>query len=225
MAVDYISAEAKDVDTFIHEKLNEVVNDGDSNQQPCDVVLYGFGRIGRLLARRIVSTTGRGDQLRLRAIVLRQKMATVQEELEKRAGLLLDDSIHGRFPGTVEIDAEKGTLTVNGNAIQLIFANQPEDIDYTNYGINNALVIDNTGVWRNKEELSRHLRPGAIKVMLTAPGAGVPNIVYGVNQDEALAENMNVISAASCTTNAIVPVIKTLDDAIGIEEGHIETIH
>ena len=225
LAVDYISSGADDLTEFVHDKLGTVIVDVTPDQDPCDIVLYGFGRIGRLLARRIVSTTGRGDQLRLRAIVLRQKMKTVKEELEKRAGLLIDDSIHGRFPGTVHIDPEHATMTVNGNVIHLIFANQPEDIDYTEYGINNALVIDNTGVWRDKEGLSRHLRPGATKVMLTAPGAGVPNIVYGINQNEAHAEGMNVISAASCTTNAIVPVIKTLDDTIGIEEGHIETIH
>jgi len=152
-------------------------------------------------------------------------MSNMQEELEKRAALLVDDSIHGRFAGNVELDAEAGTMTVNGNRIHIIFAAQPEEVDYTSYGINDALVIDNTGVWRDKEGLSRHLRPGATQFMLTAPGNGVPNIVHGVNQAEAREEGVQVISAASCTTNAIVPVIKTVEDAIGIIEGHIETIH
>lgn len=225
LASDWYTAGKPDLTDFVENRLSEITNEKNPDHEPCDVVLYGFGRIGRLLARRIVSTTGRGDQLRLRAIVLRSKMTDRYEELEKRAALLVDDSIHGRFPGKVEINAEDSTLTVNGNLIHIIFANNPEDIDYTEYGIYNALVIDNTGVWRDREGLRRHLRPGATRVMLTAPGKNVPNIVHGVNQDEALFENETVISAASCTTNAIVPVIKTIDDALGIEEGHIETIH
>ncbi len=225
LACDFITSKGQGLESFVHDRLTDVLDSQQAVEEHCDVVLYGFGRIGRLLARRIISTTGRGDQLRLRAIVLRPKMNDIQAELEKRAALLIDDSIHGRFAGTVELDAENGTMTVNGNRIHIIFAGQPEDIDYTAYGIKDALVIDNTGVWRDKEGLSRHLRPGASRVMLTAPGKDVPNIVHGINQSEARENGVNVISAASCTTNAIVPVIKTLDDGLGIEEGHIETIH
>lgn len=225
MACDYVASGGTDLSAFVTDRLGGVMKEGPSDHDPRDVVLYGFGRIGRLLARRIISTTGRGDQLRLRAIVLRPKMKDMQAELEKRAALLIDDSIHGRFPGNVELDAASGTMTVNGNRIHIIFAGSPEEVDYTAYGIKDALVIDNTGVWRDKEGLSRHLRPGASQVMLTAPGNEVPNIVYGVNHAEAREEGTQVISAASCTTNAIVPVIKTMDDAIGIQEGHIETIH
>ncbi len=225
LATDYIMSKETDLQEFVHNHLRTIINGSKEEQDPRDVILYGFGRIGRLLARRIVSTTGRGDQLRLRAIVLRPKMKDVQAELEKRAALLIDDSIHGRFHGTVKIDSEHGILTINGNRVHIIFAGQPEDVDYTDYGINNALVIDNTGVWRDRAGLGRHLRPGVTQVMLTAPGKDVPNIVHGINQDEALADGENIISAASCTTNAIVPVIKTIDDALGIIEGHIETIH
>ena len=109
--------------------------------------------------------------------------------------------------------------------MKLIYAGSPEDIDYTEYGIQNAMVVDNTGVWRNREELSRHLRPGVAQVLLTAPGGEVPNVFYGVNQKDLDIENEKIYSAASCTTNAIVPVLKVLDDQLGIERGHIETIH
>ncbi|MEZ4948343.1 MAG: glyceraldehyde-3-phosphate dehydrogenase [Saprospiraceae bacterium] len=125
----------------------------------------------------------------------------------------------------VDIDYDNQELIVNGNRIAIILAGSPSDIDYTQYGINNALVIDNTGVWRDKEALSVHLRPGVDQVMLTAPGKGIPNIVYGVNQESLNTGETNIFCAASCTTNAIVPVLKVLDDAYTIQRGHIETIH
>jgi len=191
--------------------------------QPKDVVLYGFGRIGRLLARELIMQEGRGEQLRLRAIVTRDKGAGMAE---KRASLLRVDSVHGAFPGTVEADEENNALIIDGHMVHLITASQPEDIDYTQYGINNALVIDNTGAFRDKEALGRHLKSkGAGKVLLTAPGKGVPNIVHGVNQNMFDPKEGNIFSAASCTTNAIVPVLKVVNDILGIEKGHIETVH
>ncbi len=191
--------------------------------QPKDVVLYGFGRIGRLLARELIMQEGRGEQLRLRAIVTRDKGTGMAE---KRASLLRVDSVHGAFPGTVEADEENNALIIDGHMVHLITAQQPEDIDYTQYGINNALVIDNTGAFRDKEALSRHLKSkGASKVLLTAPGKGVPNIVHGVNQTMFNPTESDIFSAASCTTNAIVPVLKVVNDLLGIEKGHIETVH
>lgn len=192
--------------------------------EPRDVVLYGFGRIGRLLARELVNKAGAGMQLRLRAIVTRDKID--QKTLEKRASLLRNDSIHGDFEGLVEVDAEKSALILNGITVYILSAQQPEDIDYTRYGINNALVIDNTGAFRDKEELSRHLASkGAAQVLLTAPGKGVPNIVYGVNEHEIDTESTNIYSAASCTTNAISPPLAIIEQVWGIKKGHIETIH
>jgi glyceraldehyde 3-phosphate dehydrogenase len=191
--------------------------------QPKDVVLYGFGRIGRLLARELIMQEGRGEQLRLRAIVTRDKGAGT---VEKRASLLRVDSVHGAFPGIVEADEANNALIIDGHMVHLITASQPEDIDYTKYGINNALVIDNTGAFRDKDALSRHLKSkGATKVLLTAPGKGVPNIVHGVNQTMFNPNEIDVFSAASCTTNAIVPVLKVVNDMLGIEKGHIETVH
>ncbi len=207
---------------FVASKLKDASKNGDII--PKDVVLYGFGRIGRLVARELMTRTGKGSQLRLRAIVTRG--AIDETILEKRASLLRNDSVHGDFPGTVSIDIKKKALIINGTTVNIISANAPEDIDYTKYGINNALVIDNTGAFRDKEALSRHLKSkGADKVLLTAPGKGVPNIVYGVNHLENDPDKVDIFSAASCTTNAITPILKAIEDSFGVKSGHLETIH
>ena len=149
-----------------------------------------------------------------------------QTILEKRASLLQNDSVHGDFPGTVRVDVENKALIINGTTVHIISANAPEDIDYTEFGIENALIIDNTGAFRDEEALSRHLKAkGAAKVLLTAPGKGVPNIVHGVNHKEYNPETVDIFSAASCTTNAITPVLKAVEDSLGVVHGHLETIH
>ena len=190
---------------------------------PQDVVLYGFGRIGRLLARLLIEKTGGGDQLRLRAVVVRK---ISEEDLEKRAELLRRDSVHGPFQGTVRTDKENNCIIANGNVIQLIHAKNPGEIDYTTFGIDNAIVIDNTGVWRDTEGLGQHLESkGVDRVILTAPGKGaVKDFVSGINSNE-LDKSDKIISAASCTTNAIVPVLKAINDQFGISHGHVETVH
>ena len=207
---------------FVKYKLRDAIEYGDI--QPKDVVLYGFGRIGRLLARELSSKMGRGSQLRLRAIVTRGEIN--QTVLEKRASLLSIDSVHGDFLGTVQVDAEHNALIINGTTVRMISSNNPEDIDYTNYGINNALVIDNTGAFRDDVALERHLKANGVdKVLLTAPGKGIPNIVHGVNHKKYSPDKVDIFSAASCTTNAITPVLKVLEDNFGIHKGHLETIH
>ena len=191
--------------------------------QPQDIVLYGFGRIGRLVARLLVDKAGGGDVLRLRAIVIRPSKQN--NDLEKRAALLRRDSVHGSFKGTIRVLEDSNTLVVNGNPIKIIYANSPGEIDYREYGIDNAIIVDNTGVWRDRKGLAGHLRPGASKVILTAPaGDDIPNIVYGVN-DEQITPQRDIVSAASCTTNAIVPILKSLLDEYGIDRGHVETVH
>jgi glyceraldehyde 3-phosphate dehydrogenase len=191
---------------------------------PKDVVLFGFGRIGRLLAREMMSKMGKGQQLRLRAIVTRDKNDAVL--IEKRASLLRYDSVHGDFEGSVQADVENNALTINGTTVHLISANSPEEIDYTQYGIEDALLIDNTGVFTTEEALSRHLKSkGVDKVLLTAPGKGMPNIVYGVNHKEYNPDEVPIYSAASCTTNAITPILKVIEDTLGVVRGHLETIH
>ena len=207
---------------FVASKLGEAKNNRDI--EPKDVVLYGFGRIGRLVARELMTRTGSGSQLRLRAIVTRG--ALNETVLEKRASLLRNDSVHGDFSGMVAVDAENEALIINGTTVKVISSNAPEDIDYTAYGINNALVIDNTGAFRDEESLGRHLKAKGIdKVLLTAPGKGVPNIVHGVNHLEYDPDKVDIFSAASCTTNAITPVLKAMEDSFGIKSGHLETIH
>jgi len=214
----------KSLTDFVADKLNGFNGKEKRSIIPRDVVLYGFGRIGRLLARELISQAGKGEQLRLRAVVTRSGGA---EELAKRADLLRNDSVHGAFPGTVIEDPANDALIVNGHTVRMIAASDPSAIDYTQYGINDALVIDNTGIARDREGLSKHLKSkGVSKVLLTAPGKGdVPNIVYGVNQGAFDHHNETIFSAASCTTNAIVPVLSVIDQAFGIDKGHIETIH
>lgn len=211
-----------DAKAFISDKLKDAFKNDEI--QPKDVVLYGFGRIGRLVARELMTRTGRGTQLRLRAIVTRGTVdATV---LEKRASLLRNDSVHGDFCGTVVTDIENEALIINGTTVKIISANAPEDIDYTTYGINDALIIDNTGAFRDKEALTRLLSSkGASKVLLTAPGKGIPNIVHGVNHLENNPDEIDIFSAASCTTNAITPILKAMEDSYGVISGHLETIH
>ena len=190
---------------------------------PQDIVLFGFGRIGRLLARLLIEKTGGGTQLRLRAIVVRRSGAN---DLAKRAGLLRRDSVHGSFQGTLRVDEENECIIANGNVIRVIYADGPDKVDYTSYGINNAIIIDNTGAWSDEEGLSQHLKSkGAARVILTAPGkGGIKNIVAGINHRDIEPEDA-VLAAASCTTNAIVPVLKAVNDRFGIVNGHMETVH
>jgi glyceraldehyde 3-phosphate dehydrogenase len=207
---------------FLTAKLAGI-GTSDNNIEPRDVVLYGFGRIGRLAARELIKQAGKGQQLRLRAIVTR---GASDSDIIKRASLLRTDSVHGAFKGSVDYDLEKKAIIINGQIVQMIDASNPEDVDYTKYGIDNCLVIDNTGVFENREALSRHLKAkGVSKVLLTAPGKEVPNVVYGINQGTLDLENEQIFSAASCTTNAISPILKVISDKYGIVKGHIETVH
>ena len=208
---------------FLNTKLKGFSTSDNSNIEPRDVVLFGFGRIGRLAARELIKQAGKGQQLRLRAIVLRN---IDNASLKKRAALLENDSVHGRFPGTIDIDYDQKHLIINGQRIQIIASSDPTSIDYSGLGINDALLIDNTGVYRDKEALSLHLQANGIsKVLLTAPGKGVPNIVYGINHSELDIKATDIFSAASCTTNAISPILKVIEDNYGVVRGHIETVH
>ncbi len=207
---------------FVEVKLKDAIKT--NGIEPKDVVLYGFGRIGRLLARELMALTGKGNLMRLRAIVTRGEIT--ESVLEKRASLLRNDSVHGDFHGTVRADFSKKALIINGTTVHVISANTPEKIDYTTYGIFDALVIDNTGAFRDEDSLGRHIRAkGISKVLLTAPGKGVPNIVYGVNHTGYNPNKIDIFSAASCTTNAITPVLKVIEDEFGVINGHLETIH
>ncbi|MBK9420347.1 MAG: glyceraldehyde-3-phosphate dehydrogenase [Flavobacteriales bacterium] len=208
---------------FLKDHLKDFIGQDKHTILPQDVVLYGFGRIGRIAARELVKQAGKGQQLRLRAIVTR---TLTDEEIVKRAALLRNDSVHKAFKGTVVADVLNKALIINGQLVHLIAAAKPEDIDYTIYGIKDALVIDNTGAFTKRADLERHLSSkGVSKVLLTAPGKEIPNIVYGINHKDLDLEKEKIYSAASCTTNAISPVLKVVEDALGIEKGHIETVH
>jgi glyceraldehyde 3-phosphate dehydrogenase len=211
------------INDFINNKLNKFIGSDKHTFEPKDVILYGFGRIGRLVVRELVTQAGKGQQLRLRAIVLRK---VTESELIKRADLLRNDSVHGAFKGSVMVDAANSAIIVNGQIIRFIEAANPDGNDYTQYGIENALLIDSTGVFETAEKLALHLASkGVSKVLLTAPGKGIPNVVYGINHKTLDLDNDNIFSAASCTTNAISPILKVIEDNIGIERGHIETVH
>ena len=213
-----------DIESFVRQELS-AINTGKAAllSEPRDVVLSGFGRIGRLLARILIEQTGGGDKLRLRAAVVRKGS---DDDLIKRASLLRRDSVHGHFKGTITVDEAENAIIANGNLIRIIYADAPDKVDYTQYGINDAILIDNTGKWRDRDGLSRHLKAkGVAKVVLTAPGKGdLPNVVYGVN-NELISDDQPIMTAASCTTNAIVPVLKAVSDKFGITHGHVETCH
>jgi glyceraldehyde 3-phosphate dehydrogenase len=210
------------IEDYLTAQLHSIVDIKDE-QKAQDVVLYGFGRIGRLLARLLIERQGTNNKLRLKAIVVR---GGKEGDLEKRASLLRRDSVHGPFNGSITIDVEKNAIKANGSYIQVIYANNPTEVDYTQYGIDQAIVVDNTGMWRDEEGLSQHLQSkGVKKVLLTAPGKGdIKNIVYGVNDKDILSSDI-ILSAASCTTNAITPVLKAVDEKFVIESGHVETVH
>ena len=213
-----------DAEAFVRRECESVI--GTRRQpisQPQDIVLYGFGRIGRLLARLLIEKTGSGDQLRLRAIVVRKGG---EDDLMKRASLLRRDSVHGGFQGTIRVDEENQCIIANGNVIRVIYAGSPAEVDYEALGIREAIVIDNTGAWRDMQGLSQHLAGrGASKVVLTAPGKGeVKNIVAGINFED-MGSDDRVLAAGSCTTNAIVPVLKAVNNSFGIVNGHMETVH
>ncbi|MBE0662035.1 MAG: glyceraldehyde-3-phosphate dehydrogenase [Bacteroidales bacterium] len=217
---------SSDMNAFLNHKLSHIINVPPRSSITKDVVLYGFGRIGRLLAREIVQNSGRGSQLRLRAIVTR---GNSPEEIRKRASLLRKDSVHGVFYGIAVEDIDDHSLHINGHVVKMLSASHPDELNYEEHGIKDALIIDNTGIFRDRANLSRHLKcPGADMVLLTAPGKGdIPNIVYGVNQETCKLgdDGEKIFSAASCTTNAVVPVLSVIEKELGIIKGHIETVH
>ena len=214
-----------DPKTFLTSKLQNLIGKKVNYDKPVDVIVYGFGRIGRLVARELI-IQGNGTQLNVKAIVTRGNSA---EEIKKRASLFRNDSIHGPFRGVAIEDVENKMIMINGHKVKMLSANNPDELDYEAEGIHDALLIDTTGVWSKREDLARHLKSNGVrKVMLTAPGKGdIPNIVFGINHDDGTVDykTETIYSAASCTTNAIVPVLFVIENKLGIEKGHIETIH
>tara|TARA_B100002052_G_scaffold89372_1_gene82202 strand:- start:2146 stop:3585 length:1440 start_codon:yes stop_codon:yes gene_type:complete len=223
LTAEYIENDEDNPVNFLERKLAHIININSNENNAKDVVLFGFGRIGRLVARELIKQAGKGQQLRLKAIVVR-KLDDAQ--IIKRVDLLKTDSVHGSFKGVIDIDLRNQSIIVNGQVIKFINGEDPTNIDYTKYNINNALLIDNTGAFTTKENLSKHLiSKGISKVLLTAPGKGIPNIVYGINSKNLDIENNNIFSAASCTTNCIAPILHVVEEKYGIKNGHLETVH
>lgn len=198
LAYKYAELQKADATLTLSDFLNNElasINNGKVSlvDKPQDVVLYGFGRIGRILARMLIERTTLNNKLRLRAIVVRGGR---EGDLEKRASLLRRDSVHGPFNGSITVDEEHSSIVANGTRIKVIYANKPEDIDYRDYDIDDALIVDNTGMFKDREGLSRHLAPGAKKVLLTAPAKDIENIVYGVNE-AMIRDDDTIVCAAS----------------------------
>ena len=212
-----------DFEDFIKIKLKHLIGTKATFDKPVDVILYGFGRIGRLLARELI-IQGNGRQLRVRAIVTRDND---ERQIAKRASLFRHDSVHGPFRGVAIEDLDEQTIYINGHKVLMLATSNPEEIDYTRYDIHNAILIDNTGIYRDREGLGKHLKAkGVSKVLLTAPGKDdIPNIVFGVNHAGVNYKKETIFSAASCTTNAAAPILYVLEKELGIEKGHIETVH
>jgi glyceraldehyde 3-phosphate dehydrogenase len=219
---ELLKNDATNLPAYINTELKDVIGKSSNRpDKPRDIVLYGFGRIGRLVTRMMIQMTGPGNYFRLRAMVIRKAS---DDDIYKRASLLSRDSVHGSFDGTVRVDEANSELVVNGNPIKVIYASKPADVNYSDYGIESPIVIDNTGVWRDEDGLGEHLKSGASHALLTAPAKGdIKNIVFGINDD--ILEDDSIVSAASCTTNAIVPVLQVVKDKYGISGGHIETVH
>ena len=223
LTAEYIESDSTDPNKFLSDKLSHIIGVDTSSKHAKDVILYGFGRIGRLAARELIKQAGKGQQLRLKAIVVRK---LTDAQIIKRADLLRTDSVHGSFKGVVDVDLVNQSIIVNGQVIKFINGDNPENIDYTKHGINKALLIDNTGAFTDKESLSRHLKSNGVnKVLLTAPGKEIPNIVYGINSQNIDIENTNIFSAASCTTNCIAPILHIIEKEYGVIKGHLETVH
>ena len=133
---EYLSKHSdKTQQEYLEHRLADLLKESSSNSDDShDVVLYGFGRIGRILARLMIDRTGTGAKLRLRGVVVRSK-GDIEQDLMKRAELLRRDSVHGEFDGDISVDVERRAILANGNFIQFIYSESPATIDYTEYGI------------------------------------------------------------------------------------------
>lgn len=176
------------------------------------VSINGFGRIGRNILRAIYES-GRTDI----------KVVGINDlgDVEMNAYLLSRDSVHGRFPGTVEVDGNN--IIVNGDSIRVTAERNPADLPWGELDVDVAMEC--TGIFTKRDKAQLHIDAGAKKVLISAPGTDVDRtVVYGVNSDQMVASD-TIVSNASCTTNCLSPVAKILNDLIGIERGYMTTIH
>ena len=173
------------------------------------IAINGFGRIGRL-AFRIASQRDDIEVVAVNDLV----------DINQLAYLLEFDSVHGRFPGTISV--EENSLVVNGKQIRVTSEKNPENLKWDQ--VNATIVIDCTGVFKEKDKAEAHLRGGAQKVIISAPSKSVPMFVMGVNHADIKPED-TILSNASCTTNCLAPMAKLIHDELGIVEGLMTTVH
>jgi glyceraldehyde 3-phosphate dehydrogenase len=175
--------------------------------------INGFGRIGRLTYRALMTR----PNVEVVAINDLTDAATL-------AHLLKYDSVHGRFPGAISVEGE--FLVVNGKKIRVMAERDPANLHWGKLGV--EIVVESTGIFRNREKMGKHLTAGARKVLLSVPADNPEDVdltvVLGVN-DGLIASGMQLISNASCTTNCLAPVAKVLNDRFGIAKGLMNTIH
>jgi len=175
--------------------------------------INGFGRIGRLVFRALVE----GEGLDAIDVVALNDIADVKT----LAHLLRYDSVHRKFSGTVEV--KDGALVVNGHAIKVLAERDPGALPWGDLGV--EIVLESTGLFRDRDKAELHLKAGAKKVLISAPAKGEDaTVVLGVN-DEVLKPEHTILSNASCTTNCLAPMVKVLNDAFGVEKGLMTTIH
>ena len=176
------------------------------------VAINGFGRIGRNILRAIVEADRHDIE-----VVAVNDLAPV----ETNAHLLRYDSVHGRFPGEVRVKGD--TISCGNGAIKVTAVKDPTQLPWKDLGV--EIALECTGIFTSKDKASAHLKAGAKRVLVSAPADGVDlTVVYGVNHDK-LANAHTVVSNASCTTNCLAPVVKVLNDAVGIEKGFMTTVH
>ena len=176
------------------------------------VAINGFGRIGRLVARAILSRDDHGLEL-----------VAINDLADAKANALLfkRDSVHGKWPG--EVSAEGDVMIVDGKRIKVTAERDPANLPHKQLGVDIALEC--TGFFTDAVGGQKHLDAGAKRVLISAPAKGADlTVVYGVNHDKLTADH-KIVSNASCTTNCLAPVAKVLNDAIGIERGLMTTIH
>ncbi len=174
--------------------------------------INGLGRIGRCVARAIYETNAKDIEL---------VAVNGPAPVETHVHLLKYDSVHGRFP--FEVKADGDNLMIAGKTVKLLRHKDPKQIPWKELGVD--IVLECTGKFNKRDEAAQHLETGARKVLVSAPAEGADaTIVYGVNNDTLKPEHQ-VISVGSCTTNGLAPLVKVLNDAIGIESGFMTTIH
>ncbi len=177
------------------------------------VALSGFGRIGRDVLRIVFEDNMDIDLVAVNA----------SGDRETNFHLFKYDSLYGRFDGDASLDDE-GNFVINGKTVKIVDERDPEKLPWKELGVD--LVIDSTGAFRDREGLSKHLKAGAKKVIVTAPAKNEDiTIVMGVNEEKYDPENHHIISNASCTTNCLAPVAKVLLEEFGIAKGLMTTIH